>query len=97
MSRFFLIILALCIAMPASAAFRETPESYYGRIMKSCEYAVRENWRDYLLYVPHKRIDECCAESVRTMAKAGAKLTRGDQCPEGYQPTLVRGNQTEVI
>ena len=86
-------IVSLTFAMTpniASAAFKETAESYYGRIMKSCEYAVRESWRDYLLYVPHKRINECCAESVRTMAKAGAKLMRGDQCPEGCQPNALK-------
>lgn len=90
MSRFSLIILALCIATPASAALKETPESYYARLMKSCEYKVREGWRDYLLYAPNKRIDECCAESVRKMAKAGAKLERNGKCPDGYQPNALK-------
>ncbi|MGB4107613.1 MAG: hypothetical protein WBK55_07435 [Alphaproteobacteria bacterium] len=91
MFRIFLITLAgLCLAAPASAAFKETADSYYGRLMKSCEYTVRETWRDYLLYVPHKRIDECCAESVREMAKEGAKETRNGQCPSGYQPNALK-------
>lgn len=90
MFRIILIALVLCSA-PASAAFKETAESYYGRLMKSCEYSVRESWRDYLLYAPHKRIDECCAESVRAMAKAGAKETlRNKSCPEGYQPNALK-------
>lgn len=87
-------IASLTLAMTpgtASAAFKETAESYYGRLMKSCEYSVRESWRDYLLYAPHKRIDECCAESVRAMAKAGAKETlRNKSCPEGYQPNALK-------
>lgn len=91
MPRIFLMIFAgLCFATPASAAFKETAESYYARLMKSCEYAVRESWRDYLLYAPHKRLDECCAESVRKMAKEGAKETSNGACPDGYQANALK-------
>ena len=70
----------------AHAAIEETPASYYGRLMKSCEFTARETWRDYLLYAPNKRIDECCAESVQKMAKLGAKLAPSNrQCPSGTQ------------
>jgi hypothetical protein len=84
------IIAVLFLAAPSHAAqkkmFQETAESYYGRLMKSCEYNVRENWRDYLLYAPNKHTDECCAESVKQMAKLGAKLAPSNrQCPENYQ------------
>jgi hypothetical protein len=84
--RYFLLAAFLFTALPAHAAIEETAASYYGRLMKSCEFTARETWRDYLLYAPNKRIDECCAESVQQMAKLGAKLAPSNrQCPSGTQ------------
>lgn len=82
------IIIAIFIAVflfsPAHA--EEKAESYYGRLMKSCEYNPRSSWRDYLLYAEKKHIDECCAESVNKMAALGAKLAPSDRrCPPHYQ------------
>lgn len=83
-------IAALCFfSAPARAEIRETGSSYYQRLGQSCLYTVRETWRDYLLYVPNKRTDECCAESVRRMQSLGAREKRGD-CPSGTQENSLR-------
>ncbi len=92
MVKLFAVFLFVCLAAtPSRAAVQETAASYYGRLMKSCEFTARETWRDYLLYAPNKRIDECCAESVQQMAKLGAKLAPTNrQCPPGTQINALR-------
>jgi hypothetical protein len=83
------IALLLIAAAPARANIRESDSSYYNRIAQSCLYTVRETWRDYLLYVPTKRTDECCASSVRMMKSTGAREKSGD-CPQGTQENSLR-------
>jgi len=83
--------------MPAHAAFKETEVSYYGRLMKSCERNTRETWRDYLMYARKKSIDECCAESVRQMSKAAAKLAPSNRpCPKDTQINQLKCTNSKV-
>jgi hypothetical protein len=81
-------ILVFILAAPGTAnavKFKETDDSYYTRIAKSCEFTTRDTWRDYLLYAPHKRTDQCCMESVKQMAKMGVREANGRTCPDGTQ------------
>ncbi len=91
-----LAMTVLFATFPVRAAIKETDASYYDRLMKSCEYKKRETWRDYLLYVPNKRLDECCASSVRSMTDLGAKLASGRECPAGTQINQLKCTSSKV-
>lgn len=84
-SVFFLLLLVT----PANAFPSESAQSYYARQMKSCQYKLpREGVWDLFKATRPIYLDECCAESVRTMQSKNAKrIARDGDCPEGQVKT----------
>jgi hypothetical protein len=87
----FLFLSLIVFAASARAVeFHETDESYYARLEKTCEHTVRETWRDYLLYAPNPRIDQCCMESIDAIRINGFREAENGQCLGGQQLDMLK-------
>jgi hypothetical protein len=87
MVKFLAALFALfLLAAPARAVeFKETDDSYYARLEKTCEINQRQSWYDYLLYAD-KEYDQCCKRSVAMMKMYKAREAEDGKCPQDAAP-----------
>jgi hypothetical protein len=86
--KYAFILLALLLTTPAHAGlWKEAPESYYARHMKSCIVnGPRTSVWDFFTATRVRQYDQCCVDSVHAMQKAGGKrIAHGETC-EGGRP-----------